>query len=109
MVTIVQVALDTTADPEVVVIPHVSTVGKHEAIRWTLIKNEDFKFAVLTPQSGALHDINRCDKEITATYDAPPEGKVDYTVEVYDKNGNKHTTIASGQIESGGGPTIRNN
>jgi hypothetical protein len=105
----IQVALDTTANPEVVVIPRIAIVKSGDKIRWTLIANEDFKFSVLTPEKKYIHDIQSGATEITAMYDAPPKSTVDYTIIVHDANGKPHSTVAHRPIENGGGPTIKNN
>ncbi|MGO9038440.1 MAG: hypothetical protein ACLPX1_02755 [Steroidobacteraceae bacterium] len=105
----IQVALDTTANPQVVVIPYIAVVKSGDKIRWTLIANEDFKFAILTPEKKFIHDIQYSATEITATYDAPPNSAVNYVITVHDTNGNPHSTAAHSAAPGGGGPTIKNN
>jgi|SRR5271165_729609 len=103
----IQVALDTTANPEVVVIPFIATVKSGDKIRWTLIANEDFKFSILTPEKNYIHDIHRSDTEITARYDAPPDSDVKYKIVVHDANCNPHSTVPNIHMDTGG-PTIKN-
>jgi hypothetical protein len=108
----IHVTLDTTANPEVIVIPFAPIVRRHEEIIWTRTANEYFTFLPLTPEKGTLHDIelNADASEMTATYDAKAKDECDYTVTVLDANGFRHDTIHKGRpIGTGGGPTIKNN
>jgi hypothetical protein len=105
----VQVALDTTADPEVVVIPLIATAQASDQIQWTQIANEYFTFAKIRPDNGAIHDPHYSNTQVTATYDADATGKVDYTIVVHDASGGQHTTVPKRPIKTGGGPTIKNN
>jgi hypothetical protein len=109
MEKIVQVALDTTADHEVVVIPNIATVNPHgHTIRWTQIANEDFTFDPLTPISPPFSNVVVTEHVITARYDARGSGadKVDYKITVQKVKGPHYTT--GGRIDTGG-PTIKNN
>lgn len=108
MVT-VKVALDTTANPQVTVIPFAPIVGRHEDIVWVPLANEPFVFASLTAVKGTLHDIQRTDDKITATYDANAKDECNYTIVVRDAKGFPHDTIVPLSIRNGGGPTIKNN
>jgi len=110
----VQVALDTTANPEVVVIPNIATAQQHDQIQWTQIGNEVFKFFKLTAKKRTLHDPNVVDTAITAAYDAPANSSVDYAIIVKDTKGRKHSTVPKKGVKKrpitgGGGPTIKNN
>jgi|ERR1700688_2200078 len=109
MAITVQVALDTTANPQVTVIPFAPIVSRHEEIIWTPIANEHFTFVSLTAKKSTLHDIDTSDTEITATYDAKAKDQCDYTIVVRDANGGLHDSITRRAIEGGGGPTIKNN
>lgn len=115
----IQVALDTTADPEVIVIPWVATANAHDQIQWVQIPNEGFRFVVLTPQDNRIHDPNYGDGTVmNAGYDAKAAGSVHYKIIVYDTvNNQPHTTdpkrrkgeTKGGPVGNGGGPTIKNN
>ncbi len=109
MAITVQVALDTTANPQVIVIPFVPIVSRHEEIIWTRIANEVFTFDSLTAKKSTLHNIKRSPTEITATYDAKAKDQCNYTIVVRDAHGDPHDTITRGGITTGGGPTIKNN
>lgn len=109
MAITVQVALDTTANPQVIVIPFAPIVSRHEEIIWTPIANEDFTFVSLTAKKSTLHDIKPSPAQITATYDAKAKDQCDYTIVVRDAHGGLHDTITRGGITTGGGPTIKNN
>lgn len=109
MEKIVQVALDTTAHTEVVVIPNIATVNRHgDKIRWTKIKNEDFTFASLTPTTPPFSSVVVADDVITADYDArvPGADKVDYQINVKKAADRREYTTRS-HIDTGG-PTIKN-
>jgi hypothetical protein len=115
----IQVVLDTTADPEVVVIPEVATANAHDKIQWTQIQNEGFTFGKLEPQNTSIHDPDYGGGTVmTAGYDAKPKSSVHYKITVYDNvNNQPHTTdpksrkgeTRGGPVGNGGGPTIKNN
>jgi hypothetical protein len=105
----IQVALDTTADPQVTVIPFAPTVSRHEEIIWTPIGNVSFAFVSLKAEKKTLHDPIVNPTQITATYDAKGKDHCDYTIVVRDANGGLHDTKYRGGIEGGGSPTIKNN
>ena len=114
MVTKVQVALDTTANPEVIVVPSIANAQRHDQIQWTQIANEPFTFFKLTAKKKTLHDPNVSATVITAGYDAPANSSVDYTIIVKDTKGGTHSTVPKTGVKGrpttgGGGPTIKNN
>jgi hypothetical protein len=114
------VALDTTAkngEPEVVVIPkHLAFPARTQhSLSWTQLDNESFTFVSLTPldQVSPFSKIVCAPQLITAQYNNQRSGpEYEYTIVVADASSqhSQHSTVPKGRpIETGGGPTIKNN
>jgi hypothetical protein len=104
----IQVALDTTIKPPVVVVPGHPIVQRHDKIRWTQITNQNFTFYSFTPEEspGPFSNIKVSNKKITASYDANAAGEHGYVIGVTaTANGRRYSST---MIGNGGSPTIKN-
>jgi hypothetical protein len=109
MTQIIQVSLDTTKKPPVIVKPAHPNVQRHVKIQWTqVVTNEHFTFYSFTPKENPspFSNIVLSDQQITANYDANAAGEHGYVIVVTATADGKHYSSAA--ITNGGGPTIKN-
>jgi hypothetical protein len=106
MTQIIQVALDSTNSPPVVVIPEHPTIQRHDNIQWTPIANEPFTFSSFTPKKKPFSTVVLGPQLITAQYDADAAGEHGYVIVVTaTANGKRYRSTVIG---NGGSPTIKN-